>query len=51
MFARIRAVSSYLPAKTEKNSDFVNERFREKLGIVDRHIAAGIGGRLGFQGG
>ena len=40
MFARIRAVSSYLPAKTEKNSDFVNERFREKLGIVDRHIAA-----------
>ena len=40
MFAKIRAVSSYLPDKTEKNSDFVNDRFSEKLGIVDRHIAA-----------
>ena len=40
MFAKIRALSSYLPEKIEKNSDFINDRFSEKLGIVDRHIAA-----------
>ncbi|MBR5914054.1 MAG: ketoacyl-ACP synthase III [Selenomonadaceae bacterium] len=40
MFAKIRAVSSYLPEKIEKNSDFVNERFSKKLGVVERHIAA-----------
>jgi len=39
MFARIKAVSSYLPEKIEKNSDFVNDRFIEKLGIIDRPIA------------
>ena len=40
MFAKIKAVSSYLPELIEKNSDIVEERFSKKLGVVDRHIVA-----------
>ena len=40
MFAKIRAVSSYLPEIVEKNIDIIAERFSKKLGVVDRHIAA-----------
>ncbi|MBQ7477202.1 MAG: ketoacyl-ACP synthase III [Selenomonadaceae bacterium] len=40
MFAKIRAVSSYLPEIVEKNIDVVEERFSKKLGVVDRHIVA-----------
>ena len=40
MFAKIRAVSSYLPELIEKNSDIVEERFSKKLGVVDRRIVA-----------
>lgn len=40
MFAKIRAVSSYLPEIVEKNIDIVDERFSKKLGVIDRHIAA-----------
>ncbi|MBQ7629873.1 MAG: 3-oxoacyl-ACP synthase, partial [Selenomonadaceae bacterium] len=39
-FAKIRAVSSYLPEIVEKNIDVVDERFSKKLGVIDRHIAA-----------
>ena len=39
-FAKIRAVSSYLPEIVEKNIDVVDERFSKKLGVVDRRIAA-----------
>ena len=40
MFAKIRAVSSYLPEKIEKNIDIVEERFSKKLGVIERHIVA-----------
>ena len=40
MFAKIRAVSSYLPEIVEKNLNIVDERFNKKLGVVERHIAS-----------
>ena len=39
MFAKIKAISSYLPETVEKNSELVDKRFIKKLGIVERHIA------------
>ena len=38
MFARIRAISSYLPATIESNSELVDARFIKKLGVQCRHI-------------
>ncbi|MBD3879034.1 MAG: ketoacyl-ACP synthase III [Quinella sp. 1Q5] len=38
MFARIRAISSYLPATIENNSELVDARFIKKLGVQCRHI-------------
>ena len=40
MFAKIRAVSSYLPATIEHNAELVGERFMKKIGVESRHIAA-----------
>ncbi|MCR5833335.1 MAG: ketoacyl-ACP synthase III [Selenomonadaceae bacterium] len=40
MFAKIRAISSYLPAQIENNSDIVEKRFMKKIGVESRHIAA-----------
>ena len=40
MFAKIRAISSYLPAQIERNSDIVEGRFLRKIGVEIRHIAA-----------
>ena len=39
MFAKIRAISTYLPAQIEENSTIVNARFIKKIGVVQRHIA------------
>ena len=39
-FACIKAISTYLPEKIELNDLFGNERFINKLGIKERHIAA-----------
>jgi 3-oxoacyl-[acyl-carrier-protein] synthase-3 len=39
MFARIRAISSYLPAQIENNSAIVDGRFMKKIGVKSRHIA------------
>ena len=40
MFAKIRAITSYLPAQIERNDEIVDRRFIKKLGVQSRHIAA-----------
>ena len=40
MYAKIRAVTSYLPAQIEHNSEIVDGRFMRKIGVESRHIAA-----------
>ena len=40
MFAKIRAIASYLPALIEYNADIVDRRFMKKIGVECRHIAA-----------
>ena len=40
MFARIRAISTYLPATIEYNSELVDARFIKKIGVKCRHICA-----------
>ncbi|MBR3498065.1 MAG: ketoacyl-ACP synthase III [Selenomonadaceae bacterium] len=40
MFARIRAISTYLPATIEYNSELVDSRFIKKIGVKCRHICA-----------
>jgi len=50
MFARIRAISSYLPAQVEYNSDIVDGRFIKKIGVKSRHIATDeSAGDLAFE--
>mgnify|MGYP002624277130 CR=1 FL=1 len=39
MFAKIKAISSYLPAQIEENSGIVEARFIKKIGVKSRHIA------------
>ena len=39
MFARIKAIASYLPAQIEENSEIVDARFMKKIGVKSRHIA------------
>lgn len=39
MFATIRAISSYLPAQVENNSELVEARFIKKIGVKNRHIS------------
>ena len=38
MFAKIRAVTSYLPPTIENNSEIVEARFIKKIGVKSRHI-------------
>lgn len=38
MFAKIRAVTSYLPPTIERNSDIVEARFIKKIGVESRHV-------------
>lgn len=38
MFARIRAISSYLPAQIEYNAGLVEGRFMKKIGVKSRHV-------------
>lgn len=38
MFARIRAISSYLPAQIEDNAGLVEGRFIKKIGVKSRHV-------------
>ena len=38
MFARIRAITSYLPPKIERNSEIVEARFMKKIGVQSRHV-------------
>ena len=38
MRARIRAISSYLPAQIEYNSEIVDGRFMKKIGVKSRHV-------------
>lgn len=40
MFAKIRAITSYLPAQIESNTELVDARFMKKIGVKSRHIAA-----------
>ena len=40
MFAKIRAISSYLPAQIECNDKIVDGRFIKKIGVQSRHVAA-----------
>ena len=39
MFATIRAISSYLPAQIENNSELVDSRFIKKIGVKCRHLS------------
>ncbi|MBR3051148.1 MAG: ketoacyl-ACP synthase III, partial [Selenomonadaceae bacterium] len=38
MFATIRAISTYLPAQIENNSELIDARFIKKIGVNCRHI-------------
>ena len=38
MFAKIRAIASYLPPTLESNSEIVDGRFIKKIGVNSRHI-------------
>ena len=38
MFAKIRAVTSYLPPTIEDNSELVDKRFMKKIGVESRHV-------------
>ena len=38
MFAKIRAISSYLPPTIEDNSEVVEARFMKKIGVKSRHV-------------
>lgn len=38
MFAKIRAVTSYLPPTIENNSEIVEARFMKKIGVKSRHV-------------
>lgn len=38
MFARIKAVSSYLPPEIERNDEIVDARFMKKIGVISRHV-------------
>ena len=38
MFAKIKAVASYLPTTIENNSEIVEARFIKKIGVKSRHI-------------
>jgi len=38
MFAKIRAIASYLPPTIENNSEIVDGRFIKKIGVKSRHI-------------
>lgn len=38
MFAKIRAVTSYLPPTIENNSEIVEARFMKKIGVQSRHV-------------
>ena len=38
MFAKIKAITSYLPAQIEDNADIVDARFIKKIGVNSRHI-------------
>ncbi len=40
MFARIKAISTYLPAQIENNSELVDARFIKKIGVKYRHVSA-----------
>ncbi len=39
MFAKIRAISSYLPPTIEDNAAIVDARFMKKIGVQSRHVA------------
>ena len=38
MFAKIKAIASYLPAQIEDNAEIVDKRFIKKIGVKSRHI-------------
>lgn len=38
MFARIKAITSYLPPKIERNDEIVDRRFIKKIGVQSRHV-------------
>ena len=38
MFAKITAITSYLPPKIESNSEIVEARFIKKIGVRSRHV-------------
>ena len=38
MFATIRAISTYLPATIENNSEIIDARFIKKIGVQRRHL-------------
>ena len=38
MFARIKAISSYLPPTVEENKNFIGERAMKKIGVFERHV-------------
>ena len=40
MFAKIRAITTYLPAQIERNDELVDKRFIKKIGVQSRHISA-----------
>ena len=38
-FAKIKAISSYLPPTIEKNVDIAESRLNKKIGVIQRHVA------------
>ena len=50
MFAKIRAIASYLPAQIENNAEIVEARFIKKIGVESRHIVTNeSAGDLAFK--
>jgi len=38
LFARIKAISSYLPPTVEENNNLIGERTIKKIGVIEKHI-------------
>ena len=51
IFAKIKAISSYLPPTVEKNADFAEPRLNKKIGVIERRVSQKdeSAGDLAFQ--
>ena len=51
IFAKIKAISTYLPPTIEKNADFAEPRLNKKIGVIERRVSLKdeSAGDLAFQ--